>query len=619
MKNRYTAVISVIALLVSGCSAENPSSQTEISADASAENITPAQAESSDKAVQSEIPPITETDMVISPMDGIDLKDNVYTITKSGSYTLSGSLADGQVVIASDDDVELVLNGIRIYNSNGPAIYAKNGDVKINLSENSENILWDGENYDVSSDENNPNSVIFTQDDLTITGKGTINVKGSYKNAINCKDKLLIENGTIAVSAADNGIIGKDSVTIYDGVITVNSTGDGIKSTASDDAEKGFVSIKGGSLSITSGEDGISAETDLDISGGSIDIVSGGGSKNAKEHAPPFGFHEESPDTSSDETSTKSIKGGNSVTISNAEITLDSAEDCIHSNGIVTINSGKLEIISGDDGVHADEKLIINDGAINISKSYEGLESAVIEIIGGDIDIVSSDDGINVSSENDSDRMGGNANSSNHLLIKGGSIYVNAEGDGLDMNGSGTIEDGTVIVDGPTNGGNGSLDYDGTFTVNGGTLITCGSSGMAMAPSVDSALNTLSISDNFAQGNVVTVKDSSGNELISYIVNKTAGNITFTTDKLITGETYTASIDGTEKGSVTISDKTSFIGDAIGQDSFGGGRGGFRGDFGGDSDGKFKGGKPGRGNPPTPPEDRMFPERTEGNTAAQAR
>lgn len=604
MKNRYITVISVIALLVSGCSAENTA---------------PGQAETEDKTVQSEIPPITGTNIVISPIDGIASKDNIYTIKKGGSYTLSGSLADGQVVIDSDEDVELVLNGARIYNSNGPAIYAKNGDVKIILSENSENDLWDGASYDVSGDENNPNSVIFTQDDLTITGNGVLNVKGSYKNAINCKDKLIIEKGTIAVSAADNGIIGKDSVTISDGVITVNSTGDGIKSTASDDAEKGFVSIKGGSLSITSGEDGISAETDLDISGGIIDIVSGGGSKNAKEHAQSFGFHEKSPDTSSDETSTKSIKGGSSVTISNAEITLESAEDCIHSNGIVTINSGRLEIISGDDGVHADKKLVINDGTINISKSYEGLESSVIEIAGGDIDIVSSDDGINVSSENDSDRMGGNADSSNHLLIKGGSIYVNAEGDGLDMNGSGTIEEGTVIVDGSTNGGNGSLDYDGTFIVNGGILITCGSSGMAMAPSADSALNTLSISDSFSQGNVVTVKDSGGNDIISYTVNKTSGNITFTTDKLITGETYTAFIDGAEKDSVTISDRTSFIGGAIGQDGFGGGHGGFKGDYSGDSGDKFKGGKPGRENPPTPTEDRMFPERTEGNTAAQAR
>lgn len=605
MKKIYIAVICAIALFLSGCTAENKANPTDTAANLQTENTAQSQTNSADEAVQSAAEEITGTDISVSPMTGVEIKDNVYLITKGGSYTLSGSLADGQIIIDSDDDVELVLSGVNISNSTGPAIYAKNGDVTLVIVENSVNTLWDGEGYEVGDDENNPNAVIFTQDDLTISGRGTLNVKGSYKNAVNCKDKLLIEGGTIAVSAADNGIIGKDSVTITDGVITVTSAGDGIKSTASDDAEKGIVNISGGTVRVTSGEDGISAETNLDISGGAVDIVSGGGSTNAKEHTQSFGFHEISFDTSSDEASTNSLKGGSAVTISNADITLDSAEDCIHSNGTVTIESGSFEIISGDDGIHADQKLIINGGEINITKSYEGLESLAVEIGGGDIDIVSSDDGINVSSETDSDRMGANANSSNYLLIKGGNIYVNAEGDGLDMNGSGAVEGGTVIVDGPTNSGNGSLDYNGTFSVSGGTLITCGSSGMAMTPSADSALNTLCITDSFSKGNAVSVKDSSGAEIISYTVNKTAGLIAFTTDRLITGETYTVSIDGTEKGSVTISDKISYIGEAIGQGGFGGGHGGFNGDFGS--------GKPGRGNRPEFPSDGTFPERNGGN------
>ena len=232
-----------------------------------------------------------------------------------------------------------------------------------------------------------------------------------------------------------------------------------------------------------------------------------------------------------------------------------------------------MQLTSGDDGIHADTTLVINEGPVNIAKCYEGLESAYIEINGGDIDIIASDDGINVSGENDSDRMGGSANSSNCLLINGGDVYVNAEGDGIDINGSGKMEGGTVIVDGPTNNGNGALDYDGSFAVNGGTLITCGSSGMAMTPSADSALITVSLTESLAQGNVVTLKDSGGNEIMSYTVNKTAGNITFTSDKLVTGEALTVFVDGTEKGTVTLSEKVSYIGSAAGQ----GGRGGMGG------------------------------------------
>ncbi|MGN0598048.1 MAG: carbohydrate-binding domain-containing protein [Ruminiclostridium sp.] len=605
MKKRFIAVLCITAVLVSGCTADKTAAQTD-SANTSAEtNVTIT-------AVQTAEMTITETNIEISPMNGVTQSGNVFTITKGGSYTVSGDIAEGQIVVDSKDDVELVLNGVNINNPDGPAIYAKNGDLTITLSAGSENNLWDGASYNVSDDENNPNAVVFTQDDLTITGTGALNVNGSYKNGINCKDALVIESGTVTVVSADNGIIGKESVVISDGVIAVNSTGDGIKATAADDTEKGFVKISGGTLNIISGEDGISAETDLDISGGSINIVSGGGSANGAEHTQTFGFFEKSQDTSSDEASTKSVKGCSSVTISAAALNLDSAEDCVHSNGTVTVNSGTLQLSSGDDGVHADTRLVINDGTVNIAKCYEGLESAYIEINGGDIDIIASDDGINVSSENDSDRMGGNL-----LLINGGDIYVNAEGDGLDMNGSGKIEGGTVIVDGPTNSGNGALDYDGSFAVNGGTLITCGSSGMAMTPSVDSALNTVSLTESLAQGNIVTVKDSDGNEIMSYTVNKTAGNITFTSDKLVTGEALTVFVDGTEKGTVTISDKISYIGSAAGQSGWGGmgGHGGGMGGFGredGGFGGKFGGEKPNNGTRPEMPSDGTLPEMPDG-------
>ena len=185
MKKRYIAAICAIALLLSGCTAENKANPTDTAADLQTENTAQPQTNSADEAVQSAAEEITGTDISVSPMTGVEIKDNVYLITKGGSYTLLGSLADGQIIIDSDDDVELVLSGVNISNSTGPAIYAKNGDVTLVIVENSVNTLWDGEGYEVGDDENNPNAVIFTQDDLTISGRGTLNVKGSYKNAVN--------------------------------------------------------------------------------------------------------------------------------------------------------------------------------------------------------------------------------------------------------------------------------------------------------------------------------------------------------------------------------------------------------------------------------------------------
>lgn len=606
MKKKFIAAVCVMAVLLAGCSANNSSNTSSTTASATTTAVdTAADLVSKAETVEIEQMNVVETksdaDIVLgssvtSAADGVEINGSVVTITKAGSYSVSGVLEDGQIVVDADGDVELTLCGVGITNSSGPAIYAKNGDLTLVLDDGSVNVLADGAEYSVS-DDNNPNAAIFTQDDLTVTGAGSLSVTGSYKNGINCKDALAIESGAVYVASADNGIIGKESVTVTGGTVTVNAGGDGIKSTSSDGADLGWVKISGGTLNITCGEDGITAETDLDVSGGEINIVSGGGSENGPEHTESFGFFEQETDASSDEVSTKGLKGGSSVTISGGTISIDSADDSVHSNGTITVNGCTMTLASGDDGIHADTKLVINGGRINIIESYEGLESAIIEINDGDIDIRSSDDGINVAGDNDSSGFGGfggNANLDNgqYLKISGGDIYVNADGDGLDMNGSGSIEGGTVIVEGPTNDGNGALDYDGTFVVNGGTFITSGSSGMAMTPSSDSALNTISLTQSISAGSTVSVKDSSGAEIISCTTTKTAANVTFTTDKIVTGETYTLYVDGTEAGSVTVSGTLSYIG------SSGGGNGG----FGGGPGGGPGGGRPNDNDGGTPPE-----------------
>lgn len=589
-----------MAVLLAGCSANNSSntssttaSTTTTAADTAADLV--SKAETVEIEQMNVVETKSDADIVLgstvtSAADGVEINGSVVTITKAGSYSVSGVLEDGQIVVDADGDVELTLCGVGITNSSGPAIYAKNGGLTLILDNGSVNVLADGAEYSVSDDDNNPNAAVFTQDDLTVTGAGSLSVTGSYKNGINCKDALAIESGAVYVTSADNGIIGKESVTVTGGAVTVNAGGDGIKSTSSDGADLGWVKISGGTLNITCGEDGITAETDLDVSGGEINIVAGGGSENGPEHTESFGFFEQETDASSDEVSTKGLKGGSSVTISGGTISIDSADDSVHSNGTITVNGCTMTLASGDDGIHADTKLVINGGRINVIESYEGLESSIIEINDGDIDIRSSDDGINVAGDNDSSGFGGfggfggNANLDNgqYLKISGGDIYVNADGDGLDMNGSGSIEGGTVIVEGPTNDGNGALDYDGTFVVNGGTFITSGSSGMAMTPSSDSALNTISLTQSISAGSTVSVKDSSGAEIISCTTTKTAANVTFTTDKIVTGETYTLYVDGTEAGSVTVSGTLSYIGSSGGGfGGFGGGNGGFGGGPGG--------------------------------------
>jgi hypothetical protein len=220
------------------------------------------------------------------------------------------------------------------------------------------------------------------------------------------------------------------------------------------------------------------------------------------------------------------------------------------------INKGKLDISTGDDGIHTDTKLEISGGEIVIAKSYEGIEAQDIAISGGYIDITSSDDGLNAAGgsdgNNEGDRMWQdrfNTSQNVSFVISGGELYVNAQGDGVDSNGSLTISGGAVFVSGPTNSGNGYIDIgEGgcTFNMNGGIYLGVGTSGMLVTPSADSQQNSITASVSGSAGSTVTVKDADGKELVSFKSAKQFDTITVSHPEIEIGDKVTVFIDGTE-------------------------------------------------------------------------
>lgn len=516
---------------------------------------------------------------------GATSTDNTITITSSGAYSINGSLSDGQIIIDNSEEanVYLVLDGISLTSSNGPAVYVKNAkNTIIVLNDNTENTISDGSEYTIdSADTNNPNAAIFSQDDLTIKGNGNLTVNGNYVHGINCKDDLKITAGNISVNSTEDGLRGKDSITVKGGNITLNTGGDGLKSSNSEEAEKGFITIEDGTLNITSGQDGIQAETIFTMNSGDITINSGGGSDNTTHSATENqdGFFQKPmngkvdattsaskttvPDTqtttSTSETdiSTKGIKAASSISINGGNITIDSADDSIHCNDSLLVNNGNISVSSGDDGIHADTSIEINNGDIIIAKSYEGIESTSIAINGGNINLTSSDDGLNAGGGNDSSALNGrpgqnNFSSSNgSITIAGGYIVVNADGDGIDSNGSVTMSDGTVIVNGPTSSGNGTLDYDSTFNITGGTLIGAGSSGMLQTPSNSSSQISLSVVlGNIDADTLVHIENESGDDILTFTPSKSYQAVIFSSPELVNGDTYKIYYGGTCTGTV---------------------------------------------------------------------
>ena len=173
------------------------------------------------------------------------------------------------------------------------------------------------------------------------------------------------------------------------------------------------------------------------------------------------------------------LNGKDSVRIADGTFNLSCDEDGIHAgnddqqDGYVYIEGGDINISVGDDAIHAEGLLIITGGDIDVSKSCEGVEGDKILVTGGDIDVISSDDGFNAAggssgSGDNHDGFGGgpgmggvymDADSDAYIFITGGTININANGDGIDSNGCIGITGGSVYVLGPSDNGNGAMDY----------------------------------------------------------------------------------------------------------------------------------------------------------------
>lgn len=276
-----------------------------------------------------------------------------------------------------------------------------------------------------------------------------------------------------------------------------------------------------------------------------------------EENTVPPATNTEATTSEDDSISTKGIKAVNVVQIEGGTFTIDSNEDALHSDGNVTVNGGQLTINTGDDGIHADADVVITAGTVRIEKSYEGIEGVNITIKDGDIYVTASDDGINTNGgssdfnpmQTTETQQETNASES-LLLIEGGYVYVNANGDGLDSNDRIKMTGGTVIVYGPTNAGNGALDYDGTFNVEGGTLIASGSSGMAMGVSDTSTQNALMMTFTNVQeaGTTVNVTAANGDVLATVAPEKAFQTLVISTPDLEQQQSYTLNFGGTVKG-----------------------------------------------------------------------
>lgn len=539
--------------------------------------------------------------------EAVKIQNSTVTIQEEGTYVLRGSLENGMIVVNAEntDKVQLVLDNVSIHSETSAPIYILQADkVFVTLEEGTKNTLSNGGSFQ-AIDENNIDAVIFSKDDLTLNGLGSLQVTSPAGHGIISKDDLVITSGAYTIDCASHGLDANNSVRLINAAFAISSGKDGIHAENNDDAALGYVFIESGTYQINAAGDGIDAGAYLQIENGSFDITAGGGSENAtKEHSDEWGMfgggmdghgggkpgqdmkpgqgtspeqgmepgqgmrpeqgmdfgQEQGTLTATEEddsTSTKGIKAAGDLTINNGSFIINSADDAVHSNASLTVNGGTFEISAGDDAFHADENLDVEDGDINIAESYEGLEGLHVLVNGGDIKLVASDDGLNAAGGTDESGMGGprgrdmfgggfqggfGSVGNGSVQINGGSLYINASGDGIDANGTLEITGGDTIVCGPTRGDTAVLDYDSTATITGGSFIGTGATQMAQTFS-DSSQGVIAINARGqSAGSQITLTDKNGDTIMSYAPALDFSLLILSSADILKGETYTVTI-----------------------------------------------------------------------------
>jgi len=447
------------------------------------------------------------------------------------------------------------------------------------------------------------------RDSLTVIGGNiTVAAESDGLTANNDEDAdkgwILIENGTFNISAANDGIQAETSLLIVDGVFNIETNGGSANGTTNGNENDmpEFSGGQGGSMTrpdgttnngevmaIPEGGRGGNMTFETDEEGNAVtpsgadrgDLTMPEERTGDMSNMPPGDFGQETvtgestaegdiagndaadtttvTTTGTDTTvsdSYKGLKSGSGIEIRGGVFDINSADDAIHSNGDITIEGGDFFIASGDDGVHSDLALVINGGTIDITESYEGLEGSSITVNDGTITLVSRDDGMNSAGGSDEttttggfmDKFGDSSNCD--IEINGGFIMIDAAGDGVDANGTITMNDGVLIVYGPTNGGNGALDYDSAFNINGGIVAAAGSSGMALGASENGAQASVLLyySETQAAGTLFSIESNTGESLLTIAPAKDYQSIVISTPEMATGSTYHIYSGGTDSG-----------------------------------------------------------------------
>lgn len=367
--------------------------------------------------------------------DGAVVTDTSVLITSPGTYNLSGTLSNGQIVVDVQDTglVTLELNSVEINNSTNTPVYVQQAEaVAIVLVDGTRNVIVNSAAY--AADDAAMNAAVFSNTDLTIEGSGSLEIQAPSIDGIVSAASVTIQGApAIEITAGDDAIQVGTDFAITDGTLSLIAGG-GMNATLADELSgkgikvEGNITIDGGSFTIDAADDAIRSEQDLVMNAGTLNLAATG----------------------------KAVHASYNLTINDGTIVISNSDEGLE-GGFITINDGNINIVASDDGINVSEPddipapllyyLRINGGYIVVNAAGDGIDS------NGSIDMTGGFVIVNGPTANDDGALDydGIFNISGGTLIAAGSAGMPAApGDGstqysLLINFDSTLEAGTLV------------------------------------------------------------------------------------------------------------------------------------------------------------------------------
>ncbi len=437
-------------------------------------------------------------------------------IEREGIYLVSGSISDGQIVIAVNDTekVQLILNNTSITSKKSAAIQVVSADkVFITTAEGTENTLKNDGTY-VTDATTNVDGAIFAKSDMTFNGKGSLTVEAVAGHGIVCKDDLVFANGTYTVKSERHALNAKDSLRIADGAFTIESGKDALRAENIEDPARGYVYIANGAFTVNAAGDAVSASGEALLSGGTFTLTTTGTPNDATASA-------------------KAIKSDVLVTVNGGIYTINSFEDAINAKD-VRIENGTFIIKAADDAIQADGAVAVLGGLISVDDSSDGIKAVTIDLAGGEVTLKARKDGLNavLDEVSDSDKK-----KTPYVHISRGVHSIDAGNDGIDSKGNLTVSGGAIYVSGASDSSKLAVSCSGTVALTGGTFAAAGTSELQEGFGKNGNMSVVTLTESGKAGDTVSLCDGD-TVLVSFKAAKNFSTVTISSYQLDSGKEY---------------------------------------------------------------------------------